>query len=59
MLDGVEGKYEGWKGVFTLVCGGWDAFEYGGPVGQFLIVDGTEMEQCITWVFLVGSQFVE
>lgn len=32
------------RGEFTLVCGVWDAFEYGGPVGQFLIVDGTEME---------------
>jgi hypothetical protein len=39
----VDGK-GGIRGEFTLVCGVWDAFEYGGPVGQFLIVDGTEME---------------
>ena len=28
----------------TLVCCVWKAFEYGGPVGQLLIVDWAEVE---------------
>jgi hypothetical protein len=36
-------RQSGMVGKVTLVCGVWEAFEHGGPVGQLLIVDGTEV----------------
>ena len=39
-----ERRSDARRGGSTLVCGVWEAFEYGGPVGQLLIVDGAEME---------------
>jgi hypothetical protein len=37
-------RQSGMVGRVTLVCGVWEAFEHGSPVGQLLIVDGTEVE---------------
>jgi hypothetical protein len=42
LVRGVE-RQSGMVGKVTLVCGVWEAFEHGGPVGQLLIVDGTEV----------------